>query len=97
MFTKENMLNFIQWYDSKDEDDCHKTFEEEFNEWNDNRILKEINECEKMTSNQRHQLSMFDKIEEALSKRPFANDELKFILKAIRNSKSYVTVLSGLD
>jgi len=49
---------------------------------------------EKMTSNERHQLSMFDKIEKALSKKPFSNKELDFLLKAITHSQSYVTVFS---
>ena len=32
-FNKADMIDFIKWYDAKDEADCHRTFEEEFNEW----------------------------------------------------------------
>ena len=49
-----------------------------------------------MNKNEKWQMAMFDKIELELSKRPFSNDELIFILKAIRNSKSYVVVFECL-
>ncbi len=32
-FDKEDMINFVKWYDNKTEDKCHRTFEEEFIEW----------------------------------------------------------------
>lgn len=32
-FTAKDMIEFVKWYDSKKESDCHRTFEEELNEW----------------------------------------------------------------
>ena len=33
MFDKDDMLNFIKWYDGKKEENCHATFEMELIEW----------------------------------------------------------------
>lgn len=32
-YTKEDMLNFARWYDSKEENNCHRTWQEELDEW----------------------------------------------------------------
>lgn len=32
-FTTKDMIDFVKWYDCKDEKWCHNTYEEEFNEW----------------------------------------------------------------
>ena len=95
MYTKEQMIDFIKWYDDKKEEDCHRTFLEEFNEWNDRKLLEQMDNYDLMTSEERHQISMFDKIEKALSERPFENKELDLILKVLKNSKSYVIVLGA--
>ena len=54
--------------------------------------LVENEELQVMTSNQRHQLLLFDKIEKELSRKPFSNEELEFILKAVKNSHAFVIV-----
>ena len=92
VFSKYQMIQFLEWYDSKNEDDCHRLFSEEFDEWVAIEETKPTVHTSKMTSHERHQISMFEEIETALSQRPFDNSELDFILKAIKNSKSFVVV-----
>jgi hypothetical protein len=33
IFDKDDMINFVSWYDGKHEKDCLASFEMEFNEW----------------------------------------------------------------
>ena len=33
VFGEKDMVEFVKWYDSKSESDCHRTFEEELSEW----------------------------------------------------------------
>jgi len=33
VFDKNDMIEFVKWYDGKLEEDCNNTFEEELAEW----------------------------------------------------------------
>jgi len=81
----ENLL--LDWVQNMDEDE-RKDVCIQFG-------LIENEEVKVMTSEKRHQLVLFDKIEKELSKKPFSNEELEFILKVVKNSRSFVAVFSN--
>lgn len=72
--------------------ECIEEYTNQFREECENPNANAEEEIEVMTSNQRHQLVLFDKIENELSRRPFSNEELEFILKAVKNSQAFVIV-----
>ena len=99
-YSYENLKEGDDLYNASNEEkekclSYYDDIQEQGTEWAGEKLkLLSKKEVKVMTSEERHQIAMFDKIEKALSERPFDDKELDFILKAIKNSRSYVVVFS---
>ena len=73
----------------------HNPFRKEYETTStQNDLISRVSHSE--GSHQRHQQSLHEDINEALSKRSFDNEELELILEVIKNADSFIRVLSVL-